>query len=113
MATITQKFVKRARARGVTVYGRPQWGANYENIYRKRCVINRHAKFPSDTLVHHITVTHDTGLKRENFFEDVRTVEQIGFDRFDSGMSYNLLVDMHTGEVAVGQPLQAKGTHTV
>lgn len=113
MATITQRFVKRARARGVTVYTRQQWGARFETIYRKRCIIKRHHKFPSDTLVNHITVTHDTGLKRLDFFEDVRTVEQIGFDRFGSGMSYNLLIDMQTGECAVGQPLQAKGTHTV
>jgi hypothetical protein len=38
---------------------------------------------------------------------------RIGMERFGSGVSYNFLVHMQTGEVAVGQPLDAKGTHTL
>jgi hypothetical protein len=79
----------------------------------KRRILKRHAKFPSDTLVHHITVTRDDGPTPLDFKNDMLELERIGYDRFGSGISYNVAIDMSTGEVGVGMPLDAKGTHTI
>jgi hypothetical protein len=43
----------------------------------------------------------------------MRTVEDIGYTRFGTGVSYNLCIDMVTGEVGIGQSLDAKGAHTL
>lgn len=107
--TITQRVVAAARRRGVTVHERHEWGSVREGVYVTRRRTKPTAPAPSDTLVQHITVTRPSG----DFLADCRAVEQIGWERFRSGVSYNWLVDMTTGEVAVGQPLDAKGTHTV
>lgn len=106
--TPTQRVVKRARAKGVKVFTRTEWGSRYGKVYAMRR-ITRRAKRPADTVVQHITVTRPSGDLRA----DAREVERIGYQRFGSGVSYNFLVDMTTGAVAVGQPLDAKGTHTV
>ena len=108
MATITTRVVRRAQARGVTVLTRRQWGSKYPAVYAWRR-INKRAKSPADTVVQHITVTVPSG----DFKADVRAVERIGYERFKSGCSYNFIVDMTTGVVAVGQPLDAKGAHTL
>lgn len=108
MATITQRVVKNARRRGVVVLSRRQWGSKLPHVYAWRRIF-RKAKSPADTIVQHITVTNPSG----DFKQDARTVESIGQSRFGSGVSYNWLVDMKTGHVAVGQPLDAKGTHTL
>lgn len=111
-ATITDKVVANLRKRGVTVLTRDQWGSTEGDIYAARRA-SKPAKIPCDTVFQHITVTLDTGPLTGDFKADCRTVERIGTDRFGSGVSYNWLVDMKTGMVAVGQPLDAKGTHTV
>jgi hypothetical protein len=108
MATITQRVVRNARRRGVTVYSRREWGSKHPGVYAWRRIFRR-AKTPADTVVQHITVTNPSS----NFKADCRVVESIGQSRFAAGVSYNWLVDMRTGEVAVGQPLDAKGTHTL
>jgi hypothetical protein len=105
--TVTQRVIRNARRRGVVVHGRKAWGTQHAWVYQWRRV-NRRAKSPADTVVQHITVTNRSGIKA-----DARTVERIGWERFKSGVSYNWLVDMVTGEVALGQSLDAKGTHTV
>lgn len=110
--TITQRVVQNARRRGVDVLERHQWGARYEEVYAARRRV-KPARQPADTVVQHITVTLDHGPLTGDFKADVRTVERIGYERFKSGVSYNFVVDMATGMVAVGQPLDAKGTHTV
>lgn len=112
MSTLTDKVVANLRARGIKVYTREQWGSKYGAVYATRREV-KPAKVPADTVFQHITVTLDTGPLTGDFFRDVQTVERIGYERFGSGISYNWLVDMTTGEVAVGQPLDAKGTHTV
>lgn len=110
MATITTRVVRRARrAYGVKVYTHRQWGSAHRAVYAARRRSHPVSRVRADTLVQHITVTRPSG----SFKADARTVEGIGMDRFRSGVSYNWLVDMRTGEVAVGQPLDAKGTHTV
>lgn len=113
--TITGRFVRRARARGVTVYNRRQW-RNRSPVYAWRRIWRRHAqlpKTPTDTLVQHITVTRDDGPTKADFKADVRELHAIGMSRFGSGVSYNLVWDMQTGEIGLGQALDAAGTHTL
>lgn len=112
MATTTQRVVALARKRGVTVYTHRQWGSRRIPTYllRRR---SKRALEPADTVVQHITVTLDTGPLSGHFKTDMRTVERIGYERFQSGVSYNFVVDMETGEVGVGMPLDVKGTHTI
>lgn len=111
MSTITQRVADNLRKQGVTVYERHQWGAQYEDVYAWRRE-NRPVVEQADTVVQHITVTLDHGPLSGDFKADVRMVEDIGQRRFKTGISYNLLVDMFTGEVAMGQPLDAGGSHT-
>lgn len=95
---------------------RRQWGSKHQALYHWRRVSKRHLLLPRrpvDTVWQHITVTNDTGKFIGNFRTDMQTVERIGYDRFKSGVSYNLVVDMHTGLVGIGMPFDAKGTHTV
>lgn len=116
--TPTQQVVRAARARGLTVLTHRQWGSTAREIYksrRRRTAAGDWGPFAlkADTVVQHITVTFDDGVLTGDFKADCREVERIGLERFGSGVSYNFLVDMATGMVAVGQPLDAKGTHTV
>jgi hypothetical protein len=113
MATSQRKFIRRLR----TVYGldvrtRKQWGSTLGWRYAQRLVTHR-AHVPADTVVAHITVTFDDGVLTGEFDADMREIERIGHARFGSGISYNFGVDKATGMVGIGQPLRAKGTHTV
>lgn len=118
MPTITQKVVQNARKRGVTVLTQKEWGSNCLDVYASRRLRTRRGewgpfKLKADTLVQHITVTEDSGPLTGDFKKDMQAVERIGVQRFGSGVSYNFVVDMKTGDVGVGQPLDSKGTHTV
>ena len=124
--TINQKFFRALRDDGVTVLSRDQWGSNpdgrrwalapdVDDVYQWRRANKPHQLLPdkpSDTLVQHVTVTDDTGDTRGDFKADMQALERIGFARFGSGISYNVVVDQD-GMVGIGQPLDAKGTHTV
>jgi hypothetical protein len=115
MPTITGRFVKRARGYGVTVHTRYQWGGVMP-VYAWRRVNRRHKqlpKQPTDTLVQHITVTRDDGPSESDFKADMRELHAIGTSRFGTGVSYNLVWDMATGEIGVGQALDAAGAHTL
>ena len=106
MTTITQRVVKNARERGCTVLTHKQWAAAQIPTYAFRRKFVKHGllpKRPVDTIWQHITVTRSTG----DFKADARMVEDIGWKRFFVGCSYNWLVDMATGKIAVGQPLQS------
>lgn len=92
---------------------RRQWGSRYPAVYEYRLKYKPVSRVMADTLVQHITVTFDSGTLIGDFYEDMRTVERIGFERFGSGFSYNAAVDMVTGMLGMGMPLKAKGTHTV
>lgn len=110
--TITQKVVKAARARGLKVYTRKQWGTVHEDVYIWRRKNKPHSLLPQrpvDTVWQHITVTRRSG----DFKADCQLIERIGFERFGTGCSYNFMVDMTTGEIGMGQPLDAKGAHTL
>lgn len=115
MANITQRVIRRARKEyGVPVLSRRQWGSRLGSVYRRRRSLTASGQWgafrlKADTVAQHITVTRPTG----NFKADCQAVERIGQSRFGSGVSYNWLVNMATGEVAEGQPLDSKGTHTV
>lgn len=118
MANPNNKFRRRARKRGAIVLSRRQWGSRYESTYaarRRKTKAGGFGRFvyKADTVVFHITVTHDTGLLVGDFKTDMQTVERIGYERFSSGFSYNLGIDMRTGMIGVGQPFDSKGTHTV
>lgn len=116
--TITQKAVEAARRRGAPVLTHRQWGSKQTGLYTKRRNATKAGVWPGfklkvDTVVFHITVTFDDGKLVGDFKADAQEVERIGVDRFGSGVSYNWLIDMQTGMVGVGQPLDSKGTHTV
>ncbi len=116
-----------ARHLGVTVHSRKRWGSqpatgpwplaraqagSVPDVYAYRRRAKPHHQIPArptDTAVMHITDTQRTRDVCANF----RVVERIGFDRFGSGVSYNWMIDPATGEVGIGQPIDAKGTHTV
>lgn len=109
MPTITQRVVRNARKRGVKVYDRRQWGSSQPHIYAWRRLFRKVRPGSADTVVQHITVTRRSG----DIKADMKILESIGMERFGSGVSYNFAVDMVTGEVGVGQSLDAKGTHTL
>lgn len=115
--SITTRWARRARLYyRVRVLGHAAWGARYRSVYAWRRQHKPHQLLPGrpvDTLWQHVTVTFDSGTFIGDFREDCRTVERIGFERFGSGVSYNVLVDMSRGWLAVGMPFDAKGTHTV
>lgn len=123
----TVKFIEQARAEGLTVLTRGEWGSrpdgrpwplapDVSDVYQNRREKKPHARLPMrpvGTVWQHISVTEDSGDLTGDFRQDMQTVERIGFQRFGSGFSYNIAVDMTTGMVGIGQPLDAKGTHTV
>lgn len=107
------KVVRTARDRGLTVYTHKQWGSKQRKLYWNRLVTRRTKVRVKDTLWQHISVTRDDGDDRIAFFMDMQELERIGMERFGSGVSYNLAIDMETGEIGVGQFFNAKGTHTI
>lgn len=108
MANINQRFISSLRRKGLTVRTRRQWG-NKSPVYQIRRKTKPHNAFPSDTVVQHITVTHDyLDVKKS-----MRLLHTIGMQRFGSGVSYNIAISMKTGRIGIGMPLDAKGTHTV
>lgn len=116
MVDITTRVLRNARTKGVTVYTRKQWGSQHLALYQWRRKNRHHALLPgkpSDTMWQHITVTHDTGRGPRAFKRDMRTLERIGMERFGSGVSYNWVIDAQTGEIGLGQSLDAAGTHTI
>lgn len=120
MATITAQAVKRMRdGYGLKVYTRRQWVLDPRVlwVYRWRRKHRKHfllPKIPADTLWAHISVTYlKDGDRWYTMKEIARQLHNIGVDRFNSGISYNLLLHPITGELALGQALDAKGTHTV
>lgn len=116
--TPTQRWVEVARRRGAKVLTHGQWGSKQRALYATRRRLTANGNWPGfkmkvDTVWIHITVTFDTGKLIGDFKTDMQTVERIGTERFNCGWSYNAGVDMETGMIGVGQPIDSKGAHTV
>lgn len=114
----TDALIAALRRRGVEVLTHAQWGSLQAALYRQRLTSHPHGLLPGqpvDTLWNHITVTSDDGPLIGDFKADMREVERIGVSRFGSGFSYNFGVDANADRprLALGQFLEAKGTHTV
>lgn len=103
---MSNDVIARLRAARYRVKTRAQWGSKQENIYAYR-LRTKPVHLPVRAMFAHITVTSVNGDA------GARQVEQIGVDRFGSGVSYNWLVDHETHTIYEGQPLRAKGTHTI
>lgn len=98
--------IQRLRSAGYPVRSRKQWGTQHADVYAYR-LRTKPVTLPVPYMFAHITVTSVNGD------EGARHIEQIGMDRFGSGVSYNWLVDHETHVIYEGMPLGAKGTHTV
>lgn len=107
------RFKRNMKRRGITVLNRKEWGSLHRDVYRWRLIHKPVLKKVADTLWQHISVTDDDGHTWGNFKADMREVERIGWQRFSSGFSYNIGVDMHRRQVGLGMPFHAKGTHTI
>lgn len=115
---MTDALVAELRRRGVEVLTHADWGSIRQAVYRTRLSTRPHDRLPGrpvDTLWNHITVTFDDGHLVGDFKADMREVERIGFERFGTGVSYNVLVDANASRprVALGQFLEARGAHTI
>jgi hypothetical protein len=106
--TRESRIVAELRAAGFTVLTRKQWGSAHRTTYQWRRV-HRHFPGKAKAFYAHVTVTNRTG----DFAADVRTVERIGWERFQTGISYNYAVDQVTGHIAIGMPHDAAGAHTL
>lgn len=103
---MSDDVLARLKAAGFKVKTRSEWGSTEAAIYAER-LRTKPVDFPVSFMFAHITVTSVNGDA------GARQVEQIGMERFGSGVSYNWLVDHETHTIYEGQPLAAKGTHTV
>lgn len=115
---MTDALVAELRRRGVEVLTHDQWGSVRRDVYAERLRTRPHDLLPSrpvDTLWNHVTVTNDSGDLVGEFKADLLTVERIGYDRFRTGTSYNVLVDQDAPHprLAIGQFLEARGAHTI
>src|SRR5262245_55881846 len=99
-------------AHGFPVLTRDEWHTKFEPLYQKRREVKPFT-LPAKDFFAHVTVTFDSGNLTGDFRRDVRLVEQIGFDRFKTGISYTWIVDKRTGLIAKGHPVDAKGAHTL
>jgi hypothetical protein len=114
----TDAFVRSMRRRGVEVLRPWAWGTAHPGLYVNRVRTHPHSLLPGkpvDTLWNHITVTFDDGRLIRDFGLDLREVERIGWQRFGTGVSYNILVDANAPHprIAIGQCLEARGAHTL
>lgn len=110
---VNKRVMQELRAvASVPVLSHKQWEAEYEGVYLTRRE-TRPAHQPADTVVQHITVTLDHGPLVGDFIEDMKTIERIGYERFKTGISYNWVVDMTTGQIGQGAYLDAQGAHTL
>lgn len=99
--------INRLRSGGYKIRTKEQWGSKHLPLYGER-LRSKPVDFPVAYGFVHITVTHSHGD------QGMRDIEQIGVDRFGTGVSYNWVVDHKTDHtIYIGQPLAAKGAHTV
>lgn len=119
LRTPTAYVARNLRRRGLKVYGHKRC-LIFSSVYRNRRKTHPHHIIWNgdsdrgddrvDTLWAHISVTHAFKVSMGSC---MRTLHTIGMDRFGSGISYNFAIHHITGEIGIGQILDAKGTHTV
>lgn len=91
----------------VHIESRRDWGARYKNGSD-----DLHTK-ATRVFIHHTAGTHlpaDATVARER--QVMRQIEQIGKDRFGTGMSYNVIV-FPSGRAYQGVDFDRKGAHTL
>lgn len=99
--------INRLRAAGYKIRTRGEWGSKELSNYAWR-LRTKPVDFPVSYGFVHISVTKEHGDA------GMRLIERIGQDRFGTGCSYNWVVDHKTDHtIYLGQPLAAKGAHTV
>ena len=99
--------IQRLRHGGYKIRTKEQWGSKHLPLYAWR-LRSKPVDFPVKYGFVHITVTNTHGD------EGMRQIEEIGYERFGTGCSYNWVVDHETDHtIYIGQPLAAKGAHTV
>ena len=108
MTTITAETAAQLIRWGFKVHSRKDWGSKTGPWIYKTRRTTKPVPRGAGLVVQHLTDTRPSG----DFRGDCRMVEAIGNARFGAGVSYNWLVDASTGHIAVGMPLDAKGTHT-
>jgi hypothetical protein len=99
-----KRIIRELRQAGFTVLSRKQWGSRHRPLYQWRR-IRRHFPREAKSFFAHVTVTN----RSDSFAADIREVEQIGYERFKTGISYNYAVDQKTGAIAIGMPHDAAG----
>lgn len=112
MASPNDLVIAKVRQMGYSVRRYGDWDARYTQKYQERRKDMR-VKLPAPYGFDHITVTQDDGVLTGDFDADMRELERIGQERFNSGISYNWVIDPVTGMIGEGMPVDAKGTHTV
>lgn len=113
------RVARNLRRRGLKVVGRKK-ALIFSSVYRQRRTTRPHhiiwngdrdrSDDRVDTIWAHITVTRANEVSMGSC---MRTLHRIGMERFNSGISYNFLIHHRTGEIGLGQHLDAKGTHTI
>ena len=99
--------IQRLRHGGYKIRTKEQWGSKHLPLYGER-LRSKPVDLPVRYGFVHITVTTKHGD------EGMREIEDIGYQRFGTGCSYNWVVDHKTDHtIYIGQPLMAKGAHTV
>lgn len=92
----------------LTIHSRQTWGARYASAYR-----NRNASLPArEVWLHHTAMRAPAAnASLEQDIAAMRAIEQVGQDRFGSGISYSLIV-MPSGRVFEGHRIDGVGAHT-
>lgn len=87
---------------------RSEWGARFASAY-----LNRDAPLPAqETWLHHsVTIAPDVNPPFDDDYAAIRTIEEIGQNRFGWGISYTFLVTP-SGNVFEGHRINGQGTHT-
>lgn len=90
------------------IISRAQWGARYASAYR-----NYDAPLPApDVWLHHsVTIAPDVVPPFDDDYAAIRTIEQVGQNRFGWGISYTWLITP-AGLIFQGHRVDGVGTHT-
>ncbi len=112
MSITEAEALTRLRDEGLDFFTREDWGSRRLSLYHER-LTTRRIELPVDLGFVHISVTTDAIPEIPAAeFESMRAIEEIGWQRFGTGMSYNAAAH-DTGRLMMGHPLTASGAHTL